>query len=270
MRTTRKSQAQASRILVIVPTLRERTNIIAMTEALGTLPGAGAGAVDLLVIDDASDDGTPQALRELMARGHRLTVLNRPGRRGLGTAYTLGLAYARRGGYRHVVQMDADGSHEPAMIPDLIEAVSDADSPDMSIGSRYVRGGGAEGWSRRRWWLSRLANCLARTVVGGGVRDVTAGFRCTRVALLRTLPLERLLSRGFSWQWEFNRLVLAAGGRVTEVPIRFRERAAGRSKLTWTIAWEGLIRLFQLHLAARPPIRTRGERPAAPKPSPIH
>lgn len=236
--------SSCSSTLIVVPTLRERDNIVALHRELAALPFP----CDLLVVDDASDDGTRDALQQLMADGAAVTVLARPARLGLGTAYTLALAYAAQCGYRHIVQMDADFSHDPQAIPRLVAA---AQRSDVVIGSRYVSGGGAEGWSRRRWWLSRLANTLARCVVGHGVQDVTGGFRCTRGPFLQQLTLGELHSVGFSWQWEFNRLVLSSGGRITEVPICFHERAAGKSKLTLKIMIEGIARLMQMGFASR-------------------
>lgn len=226
-------------VLVIVPTLRERDNITVLQKSLEVLPLT----CRLLVIDDASDDGTQLALRDLMRGGARVTLFARPGALGLGSAYTLALSWARGCGFRRIVQMDADLSHDPRKLGDLVEALNEA---DVAIGSRYVCGGSTADWSRRRYGLSRIANGLARLAVNRPIQDVTSGFRAVHGPLLDRVSLASLRCRHFGWQWEFTRLALRRGAQIREVPIRFHQRASGKSKLSVAVTLESLRRLIEL------------------------
>lgn len=236
--------------LIVIPTYRERNNIELLQ---GALAKQGL-SYHLLVIDDGSDDGTQQVLQQLQIRGAPITVFQRHKKLGLGTAYVLGFAYAAEMDRDYTIQMDADFSHDPSDIPKLISACK---KNDFVIGSRYVAGGGSEGWPWRRRMLSRAANWLARSLLHLDVADVTGGFKCLQRSLLRKMPLERLTVTGFAFQWDFNRLAAAFGAKVAEVPICFRERTTGDSKMSFSIMIEGFWRLLWIRYQGRRQARTR-------------
>ena len=234
-----------NKALVVVPTFREVGNLPKLFDLLERIDLQ----VDLLVIDDGSDDGTSEALEQRARDSNRLTVLQRHQKLGLGTAYTLAASYAKQAGYLWIVQMDADLSHDPNCLVKLIESCADV---DMSIGSRYVAQAGVDdAWPLARRLISRGANALVNLGLGLPIRDATSGFRCTTGSLLRRLPLEKMMSCGFSWQWEFNRLVFTHGGTVREVPIIFGQRFQGQSKMSRAIMLEGIKRLIQIRLLRR-------------------
>lgn len=255
-------QHRAAGTLVVVPTYRECENLALLRQALQGLPIQ----CDLLVIDDAGEDGSAERLRAMAAGDSRLAVIQRPGKLGLGTAYTLALAYARARGYWHVVQMDADHSHDPQDVARLVRACGRG---QMVLGSRYVRGGACQGWPRSRRALSKAANWLVARVLRLPIEDATGGFRCTHGSLLRRMPLEQLHSVGFGWQWEFNRLVVLHAGKVRELPICFRQRLAGKSKMSLAIALESLCRLMAIWWRGAGVLTpSRPAAPAAPRPAP--
>lgn len=210
--------------LVLVPTLNETGNIDTLLSALLV-----EGVTDVLVIDDGSTDGTEERLEAWQLRfPERLTVLERGRRMGIGTAYTTGFKHALRQGYARVVQMDADLSHDPYTVPLLLAALDDA---DIAVGSRYVPGGQTERWSFRRVVVSWLAGVISRTLTGVPVRDLTSGFRAFRREALERINPERLRSTDFSIQVETSVRAHQLGLRVREVPIVFRDRRAGVSKM---------------------------------------
>lgn len=227
-----------SSVVVVIPTYREHDNIQALIlHLLANIPAAR-----IVVVDDGSDDGTCQTLHRLQAAGLPVVALQRRRKLGLGTAYVLGMSLAReQAGW--VVQMDADLSHDPADVGRLVQACR---LHDVSIGSRYVQGGGSEHWPWGRRLLSRSANWLVGQVLKLPVIDATGGFRCMRASLLKRLPLAEITSAGFAFQWDFNSLAARHGATFAEVPIRFHRRAAGRSKMSIRIMLEGLWRLSQL------------------------
>jgi dolichol-phosphate mannosyltransferase len=225
--------------LVVLPTYNERDNITAVAEGVMAHPGLG-----LLIVDDASPDGTGEVADELADRfGGRIQVMHRTGRRGLGLSCRDGFAEALRQPVELVCQMDADLSHDPARLPALIAAVSDA---DVAIGSRYVPGGAIVNWPRRRRVLSRFANLYVRGVTRLDVRDCTSGFRCWRRAALEKIPLDRVVSDGYSFLIETLYMAVGRGCRVTEVPITFVERRLGASKLSAGVLIESLLTPWRL------------------------
>jgi dolichol-phosphate mannosyltransferase len=236
----------SGKALVVVPTYIERDHI---SELVGRLFDAAGGRVDLLVIDDSSPDGTAEAVRALAATRADVNLIERPRKLGLGTAYVTGFLWGLERGYRVIVEMDADLSHDPIDIPRLLAAA--AEGADLVVGSRYVPGGRIQNWGRFRRSLSRAANTYARLWLGYDVRDSTAGFRAYRAEILERIDLPALRSQGYAFQIEMTRRVHLLGGRIEEVPITFVERAIGASKMTLTIVVEALFNVARWGLADR-------------------
>jgi dolichol-phosphate mannosyltransferase len=234
-------------VVVVIPTYNERDNLPRMAERLAALPVAG---LHLLVVDDGSPDGTGRLADELAAASpDRVSVLHRPGKLGLGTAYLAGFAEALRRGPRAVVQMDADFSHDPQEIPGFVEALEVADAV---FGSRYVRGGRLdERWSRARVALSRFGNWYARAILRLPMRDVTGGYRAWRADSLRRMPLDRIRSNGYVFQVEMAYAAHRLGLRIVERPITFLDRRFGRSKMSFRIQVEAALRVWQVLLSHR-------------------
>lgn len=220
------------RILVVLPTFNERENLAQMTAAI-----ARYLVTDILVVDDNSPDGTGALADELHAANESIQVLHRKSKDGLGAAYLAGFAWALERGYERILEMDCDFSHAPWDLPRLVHASANA---DLVIGSRYVPGGSTPGWSRRRRLLSRGGNIYASVLLGGGVHDWTAGYRCFSADCLRRLDLDDIRATGYGFQIEMAWAVRRAGGKVREVPVRFVDRAKGESKMHGGIAFEAL------------------------------
>jgi dolichol-phosphate mannosyltransferase len=242
---------------VVIPTYEERENleeVVARTRAaLAHCEPPVGGTV--LVVDDASPDGTGE-LADALAREHAdVRVLHRTRKGGLGGAYLAGFAEALAGGADLVIEMDADLSHDPADLPRLIAAARDG--ADLVLGSRYVPGGGVEGWSLHRRLLSRAGGRYAAAVLGLPVADLTGGFKCFRASALRALDRDEVQSRGYAFQVELTFRAVRAGLEVAEVPIVFREREHGRSKMSPAIAFEALWKVPGLRLRARRPVEAR-------------
>jgi dolichol-phosphate mannosyltransferase len=213
-----------------------------------------APAVDVLVIDDNSPDGTGRWCDERAAADPRVHCLHRAGKLGLGTATVAGMRYGIEHGYRHVLNMDADFSHHPRYLPDLLAAMQPNGQPaaDVAIGSRYIAGGGVENWPLRRKLMSRSVNLYARLLLGLRPRDCSGAFRCYRTELLRKLDFDRVRSRGYSFQEEILWHLKRAGARMRETPIVFADRERGQSKINlreaastlwviFTLPWRGLF-----------------------------
>lgn len=213
------------RAVVVVPTYNEIQNIDALLEALLGLPGQ----VHVLVVDDGSPDGTGGRVDRWVAKEPRVGVIHRPRKMGLGTAYIAGFTRALSEGFEAVIEMDADFSHRPAYVPDLLAKAREF---DLVIGSRYIPGGGTSGWGLHRRLLSEGANIFARGMLGLNVRDCTAGFRCYTTAALRRIDFSSVLAEGYSFQVEMLVRILRSGGRVIETPIIFEERRHGQSKIS--------------------------------------
>jgi dolichol-phosphate mannosyltransferase len=201
------------------------------------------------VVDDASPDGTGAIADAIAARDPAVEVLHRPGKAGLGVAYVNGFARALAGGAEYVVEMDADLSHDPRDVPRLLERA--AAGADLVLGSRYVDGGGVQDWDVLRRVISRGGCRYARTVLGVRVRDLTGGFKCFRAAALTAIDFETVRSEGYAFQVELTYRALARGLRVEEVPITFRERVAGESKMSARIALEAMWLVPALRLGRR-------------------
>jgi dolichol-phosphate mannosyltransferase len=247
--------------VVLVPTYNERENLPALLERVAALED-----IDVLVLDDASPDGTGVLAEDLRRRYPRLSVLHRKSKDGLGRAYLHGFAVALERGYDVVVTMDADLSHAPEDVPRLLGAL---DRADVAVGSRLVEGGSAPDWPLRRRLISRFGSLYARALLGLPVRDVTAGFRAYRAEALRALDLSAIAARGFHFQVEVLRRILdQPGRRAVEVPVVFRDRVRGSSKLSTGIITEaaaGVLRLGLRRLRPRlfpppTPVRSYGPR----------
>jgi dolichol-phosphate mannosyltransferase len=225
---------------VVLPTYDEAENIAGISEAiLRALPGA-----HLLVVDDASPDGTGELADGLAADDPRIEVLHRAGKEGLGKAYIDGFADALGRGASHVVQMDADWSHSPDYLPALMSAL-DAGA-DLVIGSRYTRGGGVRDWGILRRVVSRGGSLFARIVLGLTPHDLTGGFKAWRRAGLEAVEWDRVHSGGYVFQIETTYLATRAGAVVTEVPIVFKDREVGTSKMSKSIIVEALLVVLKL------------------------
>lgn len=231
--------ARPLKALVLLPTYDERENLPTIARLLLDLPN-----VSVLVIDDGSPDGTGAIADALAAAsGGRLSVMHRTGRRGLGRSYLDGMRAALATDADVVLQMDADLSHDPKYVPDLVRA---ATTYDLVIGSRYLHGVSVVNWPLRRLMLSTFANWYVRTVTGMAVRDCTAGFRCWRREAIARLPLDRITSDGYSFQVETLFLALEAGCRVGETPIIFVERRVGASKISGGVIRESVFTPWRL------------------------
>jgi dolichol-phosphate mannosyltransferase len=228
---------------VILPTYEEAENVAAVVAGVrAALPDAR-----VLIVDDASPDGTGAIADGLAAADPAVAVLHRPGRAGLGAAYGAGFGRALAEGAGHVVEMDADRSHDPADLPRLLAAARAG--ADLVIGSRYVPGGAVEDWGPLRRALSRAGCAYARRVLGVEVRDLTGGFKCFRAATLRRIDASSARAHGYAFQVELTWRALQEGFDVVEVPITFRDREQGRSKMSARIALEAAWRVPALRLA---------------------
>lgn len=230
--------------LVIIPTYNEKENIRdIITHVLGLAP-----AFDVLVVDDGSPDGTAAIVKEMM-RDHpgRVHILERAGKLGLGTAYITGFRWAIDQRYGHIFEMDADFSHDPDDLVRLYDAC-DRGGADMSVGSRYVKGGRVKDWSWDRILLSFTASIYVRAVLWLGVRDTTAGFVCYRRHVLEALPLDQVRFVGYAFQIEMKYRVRLAGFRIVEVPITFVDRLKGVSKMNTSIFKEAFLGVLQMRV----------------------
>jgi dolichol-phosphate mannosyltransferase len=224
------------RVVVVIPTYDERENI---EWIVGRLRRA-VPSVDVLVVDDGSPDGTGEIADRLAAEDPQVTVLHRTEKAGLGAAYLHGFRVALERGYDVIGEMDADGSHQPEQLPDLLAALADA---DLVIGSRWVRGGTVVNWPLSRKVLSVGGNLYARLLLGIPVHDVTAGYRLFRRTTLERIDLRSVESAGYIFQTDLAFRTLRAGLRVVEVPIEFVERVRGNSKMSRDVAVESLRRI---------------------------
>jgi dolichol-phosphate mannosyltransferase len=231
------------RPLVLVPTYNERDNLRPLVAALMAIAG-----LKVLVVDDNSPDGTADEGEALAAASDgRVSVMRRSGPRGLGRSYIDGMVAALRTDATHICQMDADFSHDPSALPQLIAA---ADGADLVIGSRYIPGGHVGNWPAHRMMLSMFANWYVRAITRLPVHDCTSGFRCWTRRLLTRLPLDRIVSDGYAFQVEMAWEAYTAAGRIVEVPITFVERREGQSKMSGRVIAESVV--LPWRLIARP------------------
>jgi dolichol-phosphate mannosyltransferase len=233
-----------SRFLLCLPTYDERENLEQMVRALG---GLGLEGLEVLVIDDASPDGTGEIADRLAQELPWVHVLHRARKEGLGPAYLAGFARALELGADFVFEMDCDFSHDPADVPRLAAAAEDA---DLALGSRYVAGGGTRNWGLVRRFISRGGSLYAQVLLQLGIRDLTGGFKCYRRAVLETIDLGAIDSRGYAFQIETTYRAIRAGFRVVEVPITFADREVGGSKMSKSIVAEAIWKVPALRLRA--------------------
>ncbi|HWB69392.1 MAG TPA: polyprenol monophosphomannose synthase [Solirubrobacterales bacterium] len=232
---------------LVLPTYNEAENIEAFVGAvLEKLPASAR----ILIVDDNSPDGTGEIADRLAEGRAELSVLHRPGKEGLGPAYIAGFRTALAQGAGLVLEMDSDFSHDPAYLPRLLEA---AERADLVIGSRYVPGGGVSEWGAMRRAISRGGSAYARLALGVEVRDLTGGFKCFRREVLEAIDLDSIAARGYAFQVEMTYRALQLGFRVAEVPIVFRDRTAGTSKMDRSIVAEAIWRVPLLRFTHRPP-----------------
>ncbi len=244
------SDDSLGRVLVVVPTFNERENL----ELIAGRLHAAVPAAHLLVVDDASPDGTGAIADELSSTHDWVHVLHRSGKAGLGAAYVAGFGWAKEQGYDVVVEMDADGSHAPEQLPRLLAALEHA---DLVLGSRYVDGGEVVNWPRSREVLSRGGNLYTRLLLRLPLKDATGGYRAYRRTVLDRLPLGEISSQGYCFQVDLAWQTWRLGYRVVEVPITFVERERGESKMSRRIVVEALWRVTVWGLR-RPPGQVRG------------
>jgi dolichol-phosphate mannosyltransferase len=231
---------------VILPTYDEAANIGPMVEALD--PKLTHEGDRILIVDDNSPDGTGRIADEIASRNPKVKVLHRRFKEGLGPAYLDGFREALAGGADLIVQMDADFSHDPAYLPRLLAA---SEMADLVIGSRYVPGGGITEWGQVRRLLSRGGSLYSRTVLRVPVRDLTGGFKCFRREVLEKIDLNQVAASGYSFQVEMTWRVARAGFSIMEVPITFRERREGDSKMTTAIVAEAAWRVPAMRFRGR-------------------
>jgi dolichol-phosphate mannosyltransferase len=225
-------------IWVVIPTYNEAENIEAILRRTSAeLDRLAPGQYTILVVDDSSPDGTGRLAEGLGRELDAVRVLHRDGKTGLGHAYLAGFAEALAGGAELVVEMDADFSHDPRYLRDLLEAAGDA---DLVLGSRYVTGGGVEDWGLIRRLISRGGGLYARAILRVDVHDLTGGFKCIRREVLEAIDLGSVRAEGYVFQIEVTYRAILAGFRVKEVPIVFRDRTSGTSKMSARIAIEAM------------------------------
>ncbi len=233
------------RATVVLPTYDERENLPRVLDAIfAAQPG-----IDVLVVDDASPDGTGELADAIAKDDPRVSVLHRKGKEGLGRAYVHGfsVALANARGYTHVLQMDADLSHDPRDLAALLTACGAG--ADVALGSRWVAGGGARNWPLKRRLLSRAGSRYAGAVLGLPIRDLTGGFKCWTRRVLEALPLAGIVTAGYGFQIEMTARAIRMGFRVVEVPIVFTDRTLGTSKMSGHIVGEAIVGVWKLRRA---------------------
>jgi len=237
-----KSRTRYASALVVLPTYNERDNLTTLIPAVLEDP-----RFDVLVVDDNSPDGTAEVVEAIAQEfPDRVYLLRRAGKLGLGTAYLDGFRWALARDYDLICEMDADFSHDPEVLPRLADASS---CSDVVLGSRYVRGGKTLNWSRARRFISQGGSTYARVILGLDYHDLTGGFKCFRRQVLEALDLDSVESTGYAFQIEMTYRAHLAGFRVIELPITFRERRAGCSKMNASIMIEALMRVWQMRLS---------------------
>ncbi len=227
------------KILVVIPTYNEAENIPKLVPAVLRQ----APDLDILVVDDGSPDGTGQIVKDIMTGNSRVSLIERQGKQGLGTAYVAGFKFAIERGYDLVFEMDADFSHNPNDIPQFLEKIKNA---DLVIGSRYVNGVRVLNWPMNRLLLSYSANVYTQIITGLPIHDATGGFKCYRIETLKAIDLDKIKSNGYAFQIEISFKVWKKGFRLVEIPIVFLDRRVGISKMSRSIVYEAVFMLWKL------------------------
>jgi dolichol-phosphate mannosyltransferase len=242
---TRPSETPVSAaVIIVIPTYNEVDNLSLVVDRIVQ----SVASAHILIVDDASPDGTGDLADKLAIDNPQINVMHRVAKDGLGAAYVAGFQWCLAEGYEFIVEMDADGSHAPEQLPRLLAALSDA---DLVLGARWVPGGAVVNWPKARQLLSQAGNLYARLALGLQLRDSTGGYRAYRAEVLRAIDIETVTSRGYCFQVDLAWRALRTGFRVAEVPITFTERERGESKMDSAIVGEALIRLTQWGLDYR-------------------
>ncbi len=232
---SRSGAPDAPRTLVVVPTYVEAPNIELFLETVREV----VPVADILVVDDSSPDGTADLAEAKGAELGRVEVMRRPAKTGLGNAYRAGFGHGLDAGYERLVQIDVDFSHDPAMIPKLLERLDDG--AGVAIGSRYVPGGSTPNWPKHRQIMSRWGNAYATWLLGLAINDATAGFRAYRADVLEAIDFRSTIANGYAFQMEVAYRLADWGGRIDEVPIAFTDRVRGQSKMSVRIMAESML-----------------------------
>lgn len=227
------------RNLVIIPSYNEKENIASIIQAVLELKH-----FNILVVDDNSPDGTADIVRKLQLTTGKIHLLNRAGKLGLGTAYIEGFKYGIQHGFDHIIEMDADFSHDPRDLPRLVKACEEG--ADLVIGSRYVERGGFLNWPKSRIFISRGGSLYVRLLTGMPVMDPTAGFVCYRASFLRSFNLNKIKLAGYAFQIEMKYVAWKSGFKLQEIPIIFRDRELGQSKMNISIITEAISGVLKL------------------------
>jgi len=230
-----------NRVLIVIPTYNEHENIDRLLAKIREQPIQ----TDLLFIDDNSQDGTADLIKSHMAKDPGINLIQRPGKMGLGTAYLAGFKWALERDYTHVMEMDADLSHDPVEVPRFLEAAGEA---DVVLGSRYITGVNVINWPLKRLILSYGANVYAGIILGAKIKDLTGGYKLFRREVLEKIDLERVKSNGYSFQIEMTFRALNLGFKVKEVSIIFYDRTAGHSKMSKKIVREAILMVWKLKM----------------------
>jgi dolichol-phosphate mannosyltransferase len=241
----------STRVWLVIPTYNEADNLEAVVDvAVAQLERIAPGDYRVLVVDDNSPDGTGEIADRMAEESQVIEVLHRKTKDGLGKAYVAGFEQALAGGAELLIEMDADFSHNPRYLGDLLTA---AESADMVLGSRYVTGGGVKDWGLLRRLISRGGSLYARLLLGVEVHDLTGGFKCIHRDVLEAIDLPTIRGEGYVFQIEVTYRAIIAGFSVREVPILFTDRASGQSKMSWRIAFEAMRLVPSLRRATRHP-----------------
>lgn len=232
---------ETSRILIIIPTYNEKSNINALLSAILKQ----ADKLDVLIVDDNSPDGTAQVIRRDPLYNKRVYLIERSGKLGLGTAYITGFRWALKKQYDYIMEMDADFSHNPAALPEFLKQTNQADA---LVGSRYIPGGCVVNWPWYRRWLSQGAGIYVRFLTGLPLADPTSGFKCYSKKVLENLDLEKITAEGYGFQIEIMYHIWQRHFLIKEIPITFVDRLNGRSKMSWNIAFQAFGLVLKLGL----------------------
>ena len=228
--------------LIVVPTYNEKDNLPSLLEALTSFPPE----IHILVVDDGSPDGTGEIAERWSSENPRVHVIRRAGKMGLGSAYVAGFRWALERDYERIFEMDADFSHDPKYVPEMLAA---SETADLVIGSRYLTGVNVVNWPMSRLLLSWCANKYAKFVSGLPIHDCTAGFKCFRREVLEKIDLDRIAASGYGFQIELHYKAWKKGFKLAEVPIVFVDRRAGTSKMSGRIIREALLLVLRLRMA---------------------
>ncbi|MEO0288301.1 MAG: polyprenol monophosphomannose synthase [candidate division WOR-3 bacterium] len=229
------------RTLIIIPTYNEKDNIEKIINSVLKQDES----IEVLIIDDNSPDKTADIVKGMIEKDKRINLIQRPKKMGLGTAYVLGFKYAIEKGYDYVFEMDADFSHDP---DDIKRFLKEIQNYDLVIGSRYCNGVSVVNWPMKRLLLSYFANIYAKLITGVPIDDLTGGFKCYRVSFLKNIDLSKIKSDGYAFQIEIDVKIYRKNGRVKEIPIIFRDRVDGYSKMNKKIIWEAFWLVWRLRI----------------------